>query len=219
MKLSEHTIAVLKNFASINPGVVLEPGTSQKTISQDESIMVEAELEEITKNPFGVGDLNQLLGTLSTLKDPSVEFHDKFLVVSDDFVTIKYYAYSPQFIVTPGNIKRDLTDKENIFLLPKNTLQKMLKLASMNDLKHLSVRGENGSIKLIAHNRDVDTSSSVCSDVCDYVGSSFFETIQTANIKIIPDDYKVEIEPGKFARFTSQTQNLVYHIALELEDD
>ena len=46
MKLSENTLAILKNFATINSGVVLNPGKTQKTISPAKSILVEATLED-----------------------------------------------------------------------------------------------------------------------------------------------------------------------------
>ena len=48
MKLSEYALTVLKNFSTINSSVILNPGNLQCTMAPDDSIVVEAELEEIT---------------------------------------------------------------------------------------------------------------------------------------------------------------------------
>ena len=67
MKLNENTLSVLKNFSSINSGLVLQRGNVQKTISPEKSILVEAELEDVIPEQFGIYDLNQFLGNVTTL--------------------------------------------------------------------------------------------------------------------------------------------------------
>ena len=39
MKLNENTLTVLKNFASINSGLVIRKGKVQRTISPDETVL------------------------------------------------------------------------------------------------------------------------------------------------------------------------------------
>ena len=39
MNISEETLDVLKNFASINPNIVIKPGQQLKTISEAKNIM------------------------------------------------------------------------------------------------------------------------------------------------------------------------------------
>ena len=75
MKLSENTLTVLKNFAAINSGVVLNPGKKQKTISPEKSILVEATIEDDIPSEFGIYDLNQFLGIFTFLKNPRSEEH------------------------------------------------------------------------------------------------------------------------------------------------
>ena len=64
MKMNERTLTVLKNFASINSGVVLRPGLVQKTVSPESTILVEAHLEDDFTETFGIYDLNQFLGNV-----------------------------------------------------------------------------------------------------------------------------------------------------------
>ena len=84
MKLSENTLTVLKNFASINSGVVLNPGKTQKTISPEKSILVEATLEDDIPAEFGIYDLNQFLGIFTFLKNPEITFGNDQVVLSDE---------------------------------------------------------------------------------------------------------------------------------------
>ena len=43
MNISNETMEVLKNFASINPNLVFQPGQTLKTISEAKNIMAVAE--------------------------------------------------------------------------------------------------------------------------------------------------------------------------------
>ena len=83
MKFSENTLAVLKNFASINSGVVLKAGQVQKTISPEKSILVEATLEDNLGSDFGIYDLNQFLGNVTTLKNPELTFTKDNVTLDD----------------------------------------------------------------------------------------------------------------------------------------
>ena len=89
MKLSEQTLTVLKNFASINSGVVLQKGNVQKTISPEQTILFEAKLEDNIPEPFGIYDLNQFLGNVTTLKNPELTFSDKSVIMDDGDIQLK----------------------------------------------------------------------------------------------------------------------------------
>ena len=57
MKLSENTLNVLKNFASINQGILVKPGKSLRTISSNKAILAEASVDEDFPTEFGIYDL------------------------------------------------------------------------------------------------------------------------------------------------------------------
>ena len=83
MKLSEYGLSVLKNFAAINPGMVIRKGKVQQTISQEENILVRAELEDEFTIDFGIADLNQFLGNVTTLQNPELSFTEKMVTMDD----------------------------------------------------------------------------------------------------------------------------------------
>ena len=75
MKLSEHTIEVLKNFAGINPNIVISPGQKLKTISEAKNILASAETTEDFPQEFGIYDLNEFLSVIGLVgSNPSLDF-------------------------------------------------------------------------------------------------------------------------------------------------
>lgn len=215
MKLSENTLSVLKNFASINSGVVLNSGKTQKTISPEKSILVEATLEDDIPNQFGIYDLNQFLGNVTTLRNPELTFNKDNVKLDDGELSFNYHACSANLIITPPDKELVLKNVDVTFSLPNVTLQKLLKVATMNSLPNLSVVGKNGELHLKIHEKSNDTSNSGTIKIGDYAGQDFTATFKTDNLKLLPDDYNVEIQKGAFAKFENVAGNLKYFIALE----
>ena len=215
MKLSENALTVLKNFSSINSGVVLNAGKVQKTISPEKSILVEATLEDDVPSKFGIYDLNQFLGNLTTLRSPELIFKDNSVTLDDGELAFDYFACSPNLIVTPPEKELVLKNIDVKFSLPNATFQKLLKMATMNSLPNLSVEGKNGGLFLLIHERANDTSNRGSIKIGDYAGADFIATFKTENLKLVPDDYEVEVQNGAFAKFVNKSGNLKYFIALE----
>jgi hypothetical protein len=215
MKLSENTLSVLKNFSSINSGIVLQKGNVQKTISPEKSILVEAEIEDALPEQFGIYDLNQFLGNVSTLKNPELTFSENSVLMDDGDITFNYYSCSPNLIVSPPDKELKLKQVDVSFNLTNANLSKLLRLAAMNNLTHLSVVGKNGEIRLQTHEKANDTSNYASFKLNDYTGEDFTASFKVENIKLVPGDYDVEIQLGAFAKFVSKSGKIKYFIALE----
>jgi hypothetical protein len=216
MKMNERTLTVLKNFAGINSGVVLRPGKVQKTVSPESTILVEAHLEDDFVNTFGIYDLNQFLGNVTTLNSPDLVFTDNSVVMKDGDLELNYYSCSPNLVVSPPEGK-DLVmkDPDVSFSLTYTTLQKLLKLAAMNDLSNLTVLGKDGGIYIKTHDAKNDTSNFASSKIAEYQGADFSVMFKVDNLKVIPDDYTVDIKIGGFTCWTNKNSTLKYFIALE----
>ena len=77
MKLSPNTLNILKNFAAIQPELVINPGSVIKTISAAKNIMAEASVTETFDKQLGIRDLNEFLNVYTLLEDPAdIEFGD-----------------------------------------------------------------------------------------------------------------------------------------------
>ena len=76
MQLSSDTLNVLKNFATINPNVVIKPGQQLKTISEAKTILANAQIVEDFPVEFGIYDLNEFLSVYNLIDDPTLVFED-----------------------------------------------------------------------------------------------------------------------------------------------
>ena len=215
MQLSENTLNVLKNFAAINSGVVLSPGRKQKTISPEKSILVEATLEDDIPSEFGIYDLNQFLGIFTFLKNPEITFSGNQVVLDDGELKFTYRGCSTNLIITPPDKELVLKNITTKFSLANATSQKLIRIATLSNLPNLSVIGKDGDLLLKIHEKTNDTSNDGVQKIGDYAGEDFIGTFKTENLKLLPDDYNVEIQAGAFAKFENVNSNLKYFIALE----
>jgi len=217
MKLSDNTLAVLKNFANINDGVLLKKGKSQRTIAPDKSVLVEAVFEEEIPNDFGVYALSQFLGNVTTLKTPEMTFTDQAVVLNDGEIKLTYRSAAPSTILTPPDKQLTLSKVDAEFQLPNASLQKLLKIASMNNHSVLSVVGSNGKLHLVTDD-GTDASHTAEMYLADYEGVDLNIRFKTEHLNMIPGDYLVQVAFGEFATFTNTNGKLKYFVALLKKD-
>jgi len=87
MKLSDNTLTVLKNFASINNSILMKKGTHLRTISVAKNILAEADIAEEFPRDVAVYDLNQFLNGMSLHQDPDLDFkEDSYLTIREEDV-------------------------------------------------------------------------------------------------------------------------------------
>jgi hypothetical protein len=216
MKLSEQTLTILKNFASINSGVVLRRGNVQKTIHHEESIYLEAKIEDSFPETIGIYELNEFLGNITTLGNPDLTFTPNSIIMNDGQIEMNYYSCSPNLIKSPPEDKElVMRDADVSFSMSSSSLQKLLKIAAMNSLPNISVVGRNGGLFFRTHELKNDTSNHASIRIGDYDGQDFISSFKTENLRLIPDDYEVQIKIDRFSAWTNKTGTLKYFIAME----
>ena len=183
--------------------------------SPEKSILVQASIDDDIPTSFGIYDLNQFLGNLTTLRNPELTFTKDAVTLDDGELSFDYRACSANLIITPPDKELVLKSVDVTFSLPNVTLQKLIKVATMNNLPNLSVVGKNGELLLKIHERANDTSNSGTIKIGDYAGKDFIATFKTDNLKLLPNDYTVEIQERAFAKFEDAAKTLKYFIALE----
>jgi len=216
MKLTDRTLSVMKNFAGINSGIVLRKGNIQKTISPEQTILVEAHLEDDFPDTFGVYDLNQFLGNVSALNGPELEFTSDVVKMNDGEIELNYHACSPNLIISPPEGK-DLVMKspDLTFALSQASLNKILKIGAMNNLPNISIIGNKDGLFVRSHELKNDTSNFANMRISDHNGEDFIVTFKTENLRLIPDNYDVQIKIGGFSCWTNTSKTLKYFIAME----
>ena len=215
MKLSDNTLAILKNFAGINNSILVKKGNKLRTISVAKNILAEAEIKEEFPRDFAIYDLNQFLNTLSISNDADLDFkEDSYLSINDGKNRVKYFFAEPNVIISPPDKEINLPSKDVSFQLDSVTLDKLVKAASVLQLPDLSVVGEAGVIKLVVRDKKNDTSNE-WGIVVGETDQEFAFNFKVENIKIIPGSYDILVSSKLLSQFTNKQHNLTYYIALE----
>ena len=215
MKLSDSTLAVLKNFAGINNSILVKKGTQLRTISVAKNILAEAEIPEDFPRDVAIYDLNQFLNGLSLHQDPNLDFtEDSHITIKEGRRRVKYFYADPQVIIAPPDKQINLPTQEVCFQLESTSLEKLVKAAAVYQLPDLSVIGENGEITMVVRDKKNDTSNEYAVNVGE-TDKQFEFNFKMENIKIIPGAYDVVISSKLLSEFTNTQYNLKYFIALE----
>jgi len=215
MKLSDNTLALLKNFAGINNSILVKKGNRLRTISVAKNILAEAEITEEFPRDFAIYDLNQFLNGLSLHQDPDLDFvEESYLSIKEGKRRVKYFFADPNVIISPPEKEIQLPSEDVCFQLDSVTLEKLLKAAAVYQLPDLSAVGEAGVVKLVVRDKKNDTSNEY-SIVVGETDAEFTFNFKVENIKIIPGAYDVVVSQKLLAQFTNPKYNLCYYIALE----
>ena len=215
MKLSENTLALLKNFAGINNSILVKKGNRLRTISVAKNILAEADISEDFPRDFAVYDLNQFLNGLSLHQDPDLDFTEtSYLSIREGKRRVKYFFADPNVIVSPPEKEIQLPSQDVCFQLDSVTLEKLVKAAAVYQLPDLSSVGEAGVVKLVVRDKKNDTSNEY-SIVVGETDKEFIFNFKVENIKIIPGAYDVVVSQKLLSQFTNTKYSLSYWIALE----
>ena len=216
MKLSEKTVNLLKNFASINQSILFKKGNTLRTMSVMKNILAEAEVEEDFPKDFAIYDLVQFLNGISLHDNALIEFtNESNLTIREGRARkTKYFFADPSVIVTPPEKSITLPTEDVCFTLDNGQLSSLLKASAVYQLPDLCAVGGNGVVKLVVRDKKNDTSNEYSITVGE-TDQEFNFNFKVENIKILQGTYEVVISQKLLARFVNNNYNLTYYIALE----
>jgi hypothetical protein len=215
MRLSKETFNILKNFSAINSNILIKPGNRIKTVSSGKNIFAEANVQEDFDTEVGIWDLNKFLGVISMFNNPDLEFHEKYVEISNGRSSVKYYYSEPTLLtVPPKDVK--MPDVMFSFDLDEKDLNEILKASSILQVSNLNIVAKDGEIKIVVSDEKDDTSNSFSVTVNeDYSGPDYIGSLDVSDIKFLPGSYKVELSKGIVSRFKHSAQDLSYYIAIK----
>ena len=213
LTLSKQTTDLLKNFASINSNILIKPGKSIRTISNYKNLMAETTVDEEFPQEFGIWDLNKLLGTVSLFDSPTFEFEDKHMVISGGGSRVKYF-YSEPKLLTTINKELKMPDVVVTVILTDESIKEIQKAASVLQLPDLSICSDDGEMLIRVNDRKDPTSNNFVLEMGP-TNKDFDFRFKVENLKLYPGGYNVEIAESSVAKFTHDSLDLKYFIALE----
>ncbi len=218
MELSDKTLTVLKNYASINPNIVFSEGQNLKTISVARNVMSQTSIEEIMPNNFGIYDLNEFLSVLALVDKPNLSFAEHYVNVGDSTgrSKIKYYYTDRDMLTTPT---KDIImpEADVTFTLDIDTLSKVKRAASVLGHSEISITPASGAVRLSVIDSKDATSNAFSIDVeGTYDSETPFNFIMNVNnLKVVNEDFTVRMSKKLISQFKSQQSEIEYFIALE----
>jgi len=220
MKLSDHTVDVLKNFATINQNLVIKQGSTLTTMSAMKNIVAKAEVEESFDKEVAIYDLNEFLASISLFSSPVLEFNDGFVTIKEENSpknSLKYF-YSDPSVVTSPNKTITMPSKEVSFTLNGDNLTKLKRAAGVIGAPDLVLEKKNADVFLTVKDKKNDTANTFSVDV-DTVedGSDFKFYFKVENLKVMDGDYHVDISSKNISHLASSNKDVEYWVALEPE--
>lgn len=217
MKLNENALQVLKNFATINPNIVVSSDEVVRTLSEGKNVFGKAKLTEPFPIKFGIYDLNEFLSVVNLVDEPVLSFSDSHVTISDTsgLSKIKYFFTDTEYLTTAT---KDIVmpAPEVNFTLSSETLNKVKRAASALGHSTMAIRPNDGSISLNVFDEGNSTSNTFSIDVDGtYQDESFDFILNIANLKLLPGDYKVEVSSKLISHFINEESSVEYWVALE----
>ena len=220
MKLSEHTVEVLKNFATINQNLVIKEGSTLTTMSAMKNIVAKADVEESFDKEVAIYDLNEYLASISLFSSPVLEFNEGFVTIKEENNpknSLKYF-YSDPSVVTSPNKTITMPSKELSFTLGGEDLNKLKRAAGVIGAPDLVLEKKSADVFLTVKDKKNDTANTFSIDV-DTVedGSDFKFFFKVENLKVMDGDYDVDISSKNISHLASSNKDVEYWVALEPE--
>ena len=218
MKLSKHTLSMLKNFSDINMSIEIKEGNILRTVSVQKNILAQAELEDSFPQDFAIYELNRFLGAVSLFDDPEFRFNGKSANIGTTRHSVDYVYCDPSMIVTPPENNITFPEPEVKFTLSQDALSQIMKASNVLGTPEIAIEGgphPNDVIRIKAldvNNDSTDTFKVVLDEKSEH---TFMFVFKTENMKMIPGNYDVEISSKGISHFTLQGQKLEYWIATE----
>ena len=221
MKLSKHTLTVLKNFSSLNSNLLVKPGNTIKTVTPAKNVAVETRVLENFPIQFGIWDMNKFLGTISLFEDPEFEFNENCVYISGKGGAKVAYYYSEPKLLTTFDKEVKVPNTVVHFDLTEETFNALQRAASILQLPDLCVRStDSGEIELAVLDKKYSTTNNFTIPVGDNDSNSTFNFyFKIENLKLLVGDYSVSICKSVVSKFEHKDHDLTYYVALETDSN
>lgn len=214
MKLSENTLNIFKNFATINPSLLVNPGNVITTVSISKNIFAKATVEETFPSRFAIYELSKFLGIVSLFKESELDFGESQVKIVSGRQSVNYTYADPSMIVAPDPNKEISFPGADIeFSISQEELQRVVRASGVLQLPEIAVIGNGQTVTVTATNSK-NPSTDVFSIEVGITNKTFNMIFKVENIiKLISSNYDVNITSRGISRWS--TGNIVYFVMTE----
>ena len=224
MNLSNETVSVLKNFATINQNLVIKEGSNISTMSAMKNIIASAEVKESFPLDFAIYDLNEFLAALSLFEKPDLDFHKDFVVMTESGSTdksLKYWYSDPSVVTTPTK-EISMPESEVSFTLENDMLINVQKAAAVIGAPDMALEAMSAGVALL---KVTDKKNATANDYAVQVKVNnedgkdlpYKFWFKVENLRLLSGSYGVEVCSKNISHFVNTKVDIQYWIALEPE--
>ena len=224
MNLNNETVSVLKNFSTINQNLVIKSGSNISTMSAMKNIIASAKVKENFPVDFAIYDLNEFLAALSLFEKPDLDFHDDFVVMTENGSTGKSlkYWYSDPSVVTSPTKEITMPECEVSFNLENNMLVNVQKAAAVIGAPDMALEAMSvgkALLKVTDKKNSTANDYAVGVDVNNEDGKDlpYKFWFKVENLKLLSGSYNVAVSSKNISHFVNSNVDINYWIALEPE--
>ena len=203
MKLSKETLTILRNFASINPNLMIKPGNTIMTAAANKTAFAMATIEEDMPVTMGIYDLGELLGVVSIFTDPDLTFTEKSLTISEGKNKIRYMPADAEVLFFPKKVPA-FPDADAKFDLPAAQLQQIMKASAVLKVPFMTIKGDGTKITVLVHDKANPNSNQFIIDVSATTDKEFQMHVKVDSLKMLVEDYAVDVSFAKVLQFVGK---------------
>jgi hypothetical protein len=220
MKLSDSTIAVLKNFGSINSGIFFKKGKTLRTVSTGKNILAKATIPDEISDEFGIYDLNEFLSVVSLYKnDLDVSFDSKNLVISGlkGRSSMTYRTCEQTMIVSPPEKELQMPDPDISITLSESDFKWILDTANVLGSPQLAIQSDGTSVKVVTLDVSNDSAHTQSLELDVESTGKYRMIFKTENIqKVLSGPYDIKVSSKGIAQFKNTKFPIEYFITTEV---
>ena len=221
MKISKKTFDIFKNFSNIRSSILIERGNVIRTVSSAKNIMAEAKVEEDFSKQFAIFDLGKFIATTSLFANPEYQFNDKSVTIKSPNGSSVNYFYAEEKLVEKFTKTIKMPPITVTFNLSASQIAEIIKASSVLQLDTICIRPtESDEIEVVSFDRKVGLNSSSNNFsmlLTERTINKFSILMDIELLKMLTDDYSVEVGGTSVAKFTAKNNQITYWIALRSE--
>lgn len=217
MKLDAHALVVFKNFATINPSIVVREGSTLSAISPSKSVLARAKLNVEFPATFGIFDLSKFLSVLSLFDDPDLDINEKSMTIKKDRAKVQYIFADTDILLAAPDKDIPMPDADIEATITENDLASVQKALGVLGLPEIAISGDGETLRISAvDSANIGKENKVSDSFSIEIGTTdknFTAVFKAENIKFIPGEYKVLISNKGISRF--EGKDVTYWVAVE----
>ena len=237
MNISQETLNIIANFATINQNIFIPAGNVIKTKTLSSmNVMAEAVIQEEFTQDFAVYELSKLLNVLNLFDAPDIEFHEGHLTVKKNSAEASFAYSNKSLIDAVTDYSKNIQAPPAVleFSLSEDAFKRIQKSAKLFDVNSINIASiDDNTIRISASDAAMSKQNANRFTI-DIPAETFTPgiavNIKLDSLRMYPGDYDVSISvidltaknQGKlgictFVNTTLVDTQLKYTVAAEAE--